>query len=555
MDDIDRPADGVFGPDPGTALGSVDQMRDIESLIDAALSRLAPQELLGALAERVRQALHVDTAAVLLLDPKSAYLVATAASGLEEEVQQGVRIPVGKGFAGRIATEARCVILDDVDHTKVVNPLLLDRGIRSLMGAPLLSGGSVIGVMHVGTLSPRLFTSADVKLLQIAADRAAIAVEALNRQTDREAAAALQRSLLPSALPVTPGLQIAARYAPGSGTIGGDWYDVFTLPSGQVCAVIGDVAGSGLSAAVIMGRLRSALRAYALETADPAEILRRLDRKMAHFEPDAMATVLCAVFSHDLSRLTISNAGHLPPILAVPGEPAAPVSVTPDALIGGVQCGPRQLSTIELPPDGVLCLYTDGLVERRRWPIDDGIARLCKALRTTDADACCAAAMSAMADISPHSDDVAVLIFHRTAEREETAQEVEPRQREAVSSPRVTWSGRHAVVTMPVELDATNAQGFYLELASAASQRPAILTVDITTTAFCDSGGLNTLTRARRLVVASGGEFRVALGDSPVRRIFQLTGMDQVMPVFYDIAESLAAGDETQGAQPRPDEP
>jgi len=85
---------------------------------------------------------------------------------------------------------------------------------------------------------------------------------------------------------------MAARYAPGSGTIGGDWHDAFVLPSGQVCAVVGDVAGSGLPAAVIMGRMRSVLRVYAMETSDPAEMLDRLDRKMRHFVPDALATVL-----------------------------------------------------------------------------------------------------------------------------------------------------------------------------------------------------------------------------------------------------------------------
>src|SRR5258706_16092156 len=107
---------------------------------------LARRELLVTLVDRVRQALGADTTAVLLLDMPSGHLVATAASGLEEEVQQGVRVPVGKGFAGRIA-EDRCVILEEVDHPKVVNPLLLDKGIRSLMGAPLRSGGKVIGVM------------------------------------------------------------------------------------------------------------------------------------------------------------------------------------------------------------------------------------------------------------------------------------------------------------------------------------------------------------------------------------------------------------------------
>jgi sigma-B regulation protein RsbU (phosphoserine phosphatase) len=397
---------------PGPDLA--DQLRDIQSITDAALASLVPQELLEALADRVRRALNADTSAVLLLDPASGELVATAASGLEEEVRQGIRIPVGKGFAGSIAAENRCVILDQVDHTTVVNPLLLDKGISSLMGAPLRVAGAVIGVMHVGTLSPRTFTSLDAELLQIAADRAATAVQALNAQIDRAAAVALQRSLLPSALPAIAGVEVAARLVPGSGSVGGDWYDVFVLPDGQLCAVIGDVVGSGLRAATIMGRMRSALRAYALETSDPADILERLERKMSYFEPDAMATVLCAIFTPELDQVVIGNAGHLPPILALPGEASAPVPIPPDPIIGIPAPGRRHRTTVPLPAGTYFCLYTDGLVERRDWVIDDGIDALAKAIRGGSAEACCASAMTAMAGISSRSDDVALVVFRRT---------------------------------------------------------------------------------------------------------------------------------------------
>jgi phosphoserine phosphatase RsbU/P len=410
-----RLSQAVAGQDPFGSLPAdlVAGLGEIQSITDAALSRLGPQDLLDVLVDRVRAVFRADTAAVLLLDEAAGHLVATAASGLEEEVRQGVRIPVGKGFAGRIADEVRPVILDAVDATNVVNPLLLDKGVRSLMGAPLVSGGKVLGVLHVGTLTPRRFGGQDVDLLQLAADRAALAVQALAAQADQAAAAALQRSLLPSALPAVDGLRMAARFVPGSGSIGGDWYDVFLLPSGQVCAVIGDVAGSGLKAAVIMGRMRSALRAYALETTDPAEVLDRLDRKMRHFEPDAMATVLCAVFSPELDQVRVSSAGHLPPIIAVPGGPAVPAPVAADTLIGAPEPCRRRVSALELPPGAVLCLYTDGLVERRDQVVDEGIAKLCLAVTNVEPEACCAAAMTAMSQDRLDADDVALLIFRR----------------------------------------------------------------------------------------------------------------------------------------------
>jgi phosphoserine phosphatase RsbU/P len=393
-----------------------DRLRGIQSVTDAALSMLDPQALLAELVDRAREALHADTAAILLLDHPSGQLVATAASGLEEEVRRGVRIPVGRGFAGRIAAQGRLVILDEVDHTKVVNPILLDKGIRSLMGAPLLAEGKVIGVLHVGTLSPRAFTGDEADLLQLAADRAAIAVQALTAQMDRAAATALQLSLVPFALPTPDGLEMAARYVPGTGNVGGDWYDVFPLPTGEICTVIGDVAGTGLPAAVIMGRIRSVMQAYALQTADPAELLDRLNREMRYFEPDALATVLCAMISPSRDQIRICSAGHLPPIIARPGEPATPADVTPDLLIGMPALKPRRISTLEFPPGAVLCLYTDGLVERRDQPIDHGIAQLCTAVTTAEPEAGCASVMAAMADYTPHTDDIALLMLRRVPE-------------------------------------------------------------------------------------------------------------------------------------------
>jgi phosphoserine phosphatase RsbU/P len=390
-----------------------DRLRDIESLTDSELSRLDEQEFLDELLVRTKAILQADTAAVLLLDFSSGQLIATAAAGLEEEVRQGVRIPVGRGFAGRIAAEHKPVILDRVDHTTVLNPILLNKGIRSMMGVPMVAGGRVIGVMHVGSLTGRQFNAEDAQLLQLAADRAAMAVQSIAVRTDRIAAAALQRSLLPSALPPVPGAEIAARLIAGSGSVGGDWYDVFSLPSGELCMVIGDVAGSGLQAAVIMGRMRSALRAYALETSDPAEVLTRLDRKMQHFEPEALATVLYAVFEPGLEQVHFSSAGHLPPVLAYPGRPAELADLPADLMIGVAPRPVRHVTTEKIPPGTLLCLYTDGLVERHDCPLDDGFARLCEALVPTAPEVACSAVMGALIGDQQAQDDVALLILRR----------------------------------------------------------------------------------------------------------------------------------------------
>src|SRR5215210_3278721 len=153
------------------------RLEHVQAITDAALAHLEIDELLEVLLPRIRTILGADTCAVLLLDEDRQELVARAAVGIEEEVEQGVRIPVGRGFAGRVAAERRPVILDDVDHADVLNPILREKGIKSLLGVPLLARRGVIGVLHVGTLVPRKFTDEEAELLRLAAERAAAAVE------------------------------------------------------------------------------------------------------------------------------------------------------------------------------------------------------------------------------------------------------------------------------------------------------------------------------------------------------------------------------------------
>lgn len=393
------------------ASGSADQrLRRIEALTDTTLARLDVEELLVELLDRIQEILHVDTVAVLLLDPSSRFLVATAARGLEEEIRQGTRIPVGKGFAGRIAAEGQPVIIDDVDHSDILNPILRQKKIHSLLGVPLLLGGAVIGVLHVGTLSARDFTDEDADLLQVVADRAALVTQASFAKIDRAAAAVLQRSLVPASLPAVAGYELAARYVAGQAdTVGGDWYDVFLLPSGSVGVAVGDVAGGGLSAAVVMGRLRSTLRAYALDDADPGAVLGKLDRSVQHFESGTMATVLYAVIEPRSQRLHLSVAGHPVPVLALPGGPATFLDLPIDVPVGVRADRPRRSTTVELPPGALACFYTDGLVERRDSTLDDGLERLRAVVSAGFPESVCANVMNQLIGSRLPDDDIALL--------------------------------------------------------------------------------------------------------------------------------------------------
>jgi signal transduction histidine kinase len=152
-------------------------MRRFAAITDTALAHLSLDALLDELLVRVRHILHADTAALLLVDPDGKELVARAAKGLEEEVERGVRIPLAKGFAGRVAGERKAIMLADVSRADVVNPLLREKGIVSMLGVPLVFEDRVTGVLHVGTLRRRRFDAEDAQLLQLVADRIALGIE------------------------------------------------------------------------------------------------------------------------------------------------------------------------------------------------------------------------------------------------------------------------------------------------------------------------------------------------------------------------------------------
>jgi hypothetical protein len=399
-----------------TPLGDdTEQLRRLEALTDRALAHLDLESLLDELLVRVTDLLKVDTAEVLLVDRNTNELVATAAKDLEDEVRQGIRVPVGKGFAGTIFATARPKTIEHVDESNVVSPVIRSRGIRSLMGVPLVVNGKVIGVLHVGTRYHRLFSDDDVHLLQAVADRVALATQARRADVERVAAAVLQRSLMPGRLPSVPGLEMAGRYLPGgTGGVGGDWYDVFTLPGGRTGVAIGDVVGRGMPAAVVMGRLRSALRAYALETNHPAEVLERLDRKAHHFEAGQMTTVLYMVFEPGAHQAALSSAGHFLPLMAMPGQAAVTVDVPVDPPLGTLRDVKRDSGVISFPEGALLFIFTDGLVERRDESLTEGLERLRTVVTASRPNSVCQAVLFKMLGSQSPPDDIALLALRRT---------------------------------------------------------------------------------------------------------------------------------------------
>jgi serine phosphatase RsbU (regulator of sigma subunit)/anti-sigma regulatory factor (Ser/Thr protein kinase)/putative methionine-R-sulfoxide reductase with GAF domain len=353
-------------------------MRAVQRVTEAALSALSPAELLDELLVRIRELLGADTAAILMLEDNGRFLRARAAKGIEEEVRQGVRIPLGGGFAGRIAAERRAIFVPDVDHAEILNPILREKGIKSLLGVPLLIEGRVLGVLHVGTLRPRAFTSDDTDLLQLAADRAALAIDHAEAYEQRRIAEAVQRALLPQELLEIPGMEVAARYLPAAqaASLGGDWYDLFALGRGRVGIAIGDVVGRGLPAASLMAQLRTTLRAYALDGQGPAQVMQSLDGVLGYLSPATMTTAIYLALDAGAQTITIAGAGHPPPLVIAPDGRASYLPLEGGMALGVARGARYRDESFELLPGSTILLYTDGVVEVRGEPLEAGLERL-----------------------------------------------------------------------------------------------------------------------------------------------------------------------------------
>lgn len=394
-----------------------DRLRAFGALADAEIARLDVEDLLAELLDRVTDLLDTDTAAVLLLDERSGRLWARAARGVEEEVLEGVSVPVGMGFAGRIAAQRRPMQLDRVDATTVVSPILWEKGIRSMLGVPLVAGRRLLGVLNVGRLSGRRFGADDVTLLELVGERIAAAIQRRELEAERAVTRLLQQSLVPAAVPSCEGLEFATRYVPAErGGVGGDWYDAFVLEDGALWIAVGDVAGHGLVASATMGRLRSIVRAYALEQLEPAEVLERADRQLQLFEPDVLATVLCGVASAPFDTIRLASAGHLLPVLAAEDGPSLLVEMPVGPPLGAVRQASRESAKIELPVGATLLAYTDGLVERVGEVLDAGLERLLAAVRGAPPETLCREVTATLLAGRAPRDDIAMLALRRLAE-------------------------------------------------------------------------------------------------------------------------------------------
>jgi anti-sigma regulatory factor (Ser/Thr protein kinase)/putative methionine-R-sulfoxide reductase with GAF domain len=388
-------------------------------LSDPALSELSLEDLLAELLVRVRDVLNVDTVAILLVDHETGQLVARAAKGIEEEVERGVRLPIGHGFAGRIAAERVAIFIADVDHADILNPILREKGIQSLLGVPLIVEGDMIGVLHVGSLTPRAFGQQDVAVLQVAAARIAPGIERARLlsalEQEHEVAVILQRSLLPRRPVEVTGVSVSTRYLPARDEVGGDWYDVIGLPHGRLGVAIGDVVGHGVRAAALMGQLRTALHAYAVEGHGPGRTLELVDRFAQSMSDNVMATAAYGVMDPETGAVRFASAGHLPPIV-IGGGGARVIHLPPAVPLGAFAYGTCPEHDLMLAPGETMVLYTDGLVERPGIPLNQSIGELANALsEAKSAESACLLAFAQFVPPEGLSDDAAIVAIESGA--------------------------------------------------------------------------------------------------------------------------------------------
>ncbi|MDQ3609031.1 MAG: SpoIIE family protein phosphatase [Actinomycetota bacterium] len=332
------------------------------------------------------------------------------------------RIPEGRGavlrtgepqLVARYDDAFLSAISRDAEHAAALRAV----GLHSAVYLPLKVRGRVTGAMLLGRTArtPEPYTQADVGPLEEVARRCAMGLaNATSYERERTTAEQLQRSLLPDRLPVLKCGEACVRYLPGGVgmEVGGDWYDVLALPGGRVGLVIGDVVGRGTAAAVVMGQLRSELRAYATEGGRADEVVGRLNTLEHTLGTPSLATLVYAIYEPARGLLSYTAAGHPAPLLrracgqveALPARQGMPLGVRADLR--------WETASVALEPGDTVVLYTDGLVERRGASLDSVLERVLVALgeaSPTDLDGLCDALLAAADTVG--DDDVALLAF------------------------------------------------------------------------------------------------------------------------------------------------
>jgi GAF domain-containing protein/anti-sigma regulatory factor (Ser/Thr protein kinase) len=394
---------------------------DILHALAATLSgSVAVAEVGSAFLDHALDHLSAGSGSVLLVDEDETTLtsVAVGGSGATRSRWLSSLSVTGDYVAAAAFRRGKAVAASTRAQIEADFPATADRFgtlAQAAYAGPLIVGGKKIGAYGLVFERPRDVSRGDAQLLATMADLCAQAIErARLYESEHHIAQRLQHAMLPTALVQHPDVEIAATYRAGTEAmeVGGDWYDTFTLPNGSIGLAVGDVVGHGIEAAAAMGRLRSALAAYALEETTPAEVMARLNRFGQSAGGVDFATACYALFDPASGGLTYSSAGH-PPLLVVDGNGEGRWLEVGRAqpLYGDAAFEPAEAQAT-LEPEDLLLLYSDGLIERRGEHIDLGLARLeaaARALRDLPLDELCARLVDDLCPMPEQGDDVVIV--------------------------------------------------------------------------------------------------------------------------------------------------
>ncbi|WP_040867247.1 SpoIIE family protein phosphatase [Nocardia exalbida] len=398
----------------------VGTLRDITAEHDAqardqAASRLATAvgaatsvvEVLAVGLDEVRRTVGAETAVVAVWPSRNA---------VPEVYVSGVGAD-GASHDGAASLDDRSrALLDRARRRPPRSLLAIPEGAESSEGIVAPLGETGDAAMWLRFAAPRAISAADWTLFSLLIGHLSLAVQrARNFDQARATSLTLQRAMLgPIDLPP----RFSVHYEPALPPleIGGDWYDVVPLRDGTIGVVVGDCVGRGLSAAVVMGQLRTAARALLLRGAGPAQLLAELDTVAARI-PGAMCTTVCAAVLDPVRGLVrYSNAGHMPPILADVGKTGRMLEGGRAVPLATFDTPRRPEATTALTPGSTLVLFTDGLVEQRGVDIDEGFAKIAAVLADTSgrlprevADA----VLSRLRPAAGYDDDVAMVVYRQ----------------------------------------------------------------------------------------------------------------------------------------------
>jgi GAF domain-containing protein len=402
----------------------IERLQQLTARLSTALT---PSEVASAVLSAGRSALDADTAA--LVGAGDATFEVLGSEGAPPEMMNVLLSAATdeSGPAGDAMRSERPVYVEDgsamSERYPLAAPLLARLGDGAWAIAPLLVEDRAVAVLCFGWSQRQAFPSERRLFIETLARQCALALDrARKHQSERQVAETLQRSMLPDRLPDIPGVQLAARYVPGTAgmEVGGDWFDAMPLENGRLGLAVGDVVGKGVRAASTMGQLRNALRAFALDQLRPDTTVGRLNALVDTYTDVPFATLVYLTLDPDRRVCRYTTAGHLPPLVLRPdgtverleGGRSLPLGVDSDVEFAQ--------STAELEPGAAVVLYTDGLVERPGESLEDGLRRLEASLRGTEATALGPGALAdrvlaALLAGSDPRDDVALLVVKLAA--------------------------------------------------------------------------------------------------------------------------------------------